>query len=94
MKDLKKEREVLVGATFYVDNVDPNAEGLPNLLRDKFQQEVDKGKIFFSICIPGDNNQIDLEKLAEENNDLRYQVKFWQELYLKAISQQGKKDED
>jgi hypothetical protein len=94
MKDLKKEREVLVGATFYVDNVDPNAEGLPDLLRDKFQQEVDKNKIFFSICIPGDNNQIDLEKLAEENNDLRYQVKFWQELYLKAISQQGKKDED
>jgi len=94
MKDLRKEREVLVGATFYVDNVDPNAEGLPDLLRDKFQQEVDKNKIFFSICIPGDNNQINLEKLAEENNDLRYQVKFWQELYLKAISQQGKKDED
>tara|TARA_B100001094_G_C18086431_1_gene747984 strand:- start:715 stop:999 length:285 start_codon:yes stop_codon:yes gene_type:complete len=94
MKDLRKEREVLVGATFYVDNVDPNAEGLPDLLRDKFEQEVDKNKIFFSICIPGDNNQINLEKLAEENNDLRYQVKFWQELYLKAISQQGKKDED
>ena len=94
MKELKKEREVLVGATFYVDNVDPNAEGLPDLLRDKFQQEVDKNKIFFSICIPGENNQINLEKLAEENNDLRYQVKFWQELYLKAISQQGKKDED
>ena len=94
MKDLRKEREVLVGATFYVDNVDPNAEGLPDLLRDKFQQEVDKNKIFFSICIPGDNNQINLEKLAEENNDLRHQVKFWQELYLKAISQQGKKDED
>tara|TARA_R110002072_G_scaffold299490_1_gene475165 strand:- start:194 stop:478 length:285 start_codon:yes stop_codon:yes gene_type:complete len=94
MKDLKKEREVLVGATFYVDNVDPNAEGLPDLLRDKFEQEVDKNKIFFSICIPGENNQINLEKLAEENNDLRYQVKFWQELYLKAISQQGKKDED
>jgi hypothetical protein len=94
MKDLKKEREVLVGATFYVDNVDPNAQGLPDLLRDKFEQEVDKNKIFFSICIPGENNQINLEKLAEENNDLRYQVKFWQELYLKAISQQGKKDED
>lgn len=94
MKDLRKEREVLVGATFYVDNVDPNAEGLPDLLRDKFEQEVDKNKIFFSICIPGENNQINLEKLAEENNDLRYQVKFWQELYLKAISQQGKKDED
>ena len=94
MKDLRKEREVLVGATFYVDKVDPNAEGLPDLLRDKFQQEVDKNKIFFSICIPGENNQINLEKLAEENNDLRYQVKFWQELYLKAISQQGKKDED
>ena len=85
MKKLNKEREVLVGATFYVDCVDPNAEGLPDLLRDKFEQEVDRNKIFFSICIPGDNNQIDLEKLAEENNDLRYQVKFWQELYLKAI---------
>ena len=86
MKDLKKEREVLVGATFYVDGVDPNAEGLPDLLRDKFEQEVGRNKIFFSICIPGDNNQIDLEKLAEENNDLRHQVKFWQELYLKAIN--------
>ena len=85
MKDLNKKREVLVGATFYVDGVDPNAEGLPDLLRDKFEQEVDRNKIFFSICIPGDNNQIDLEKLAEENNDLRHQVKFWQELYLKAI---------
>ena len=85
MKELKKKREVLVGAIFYVDNVDPNAEGLPDLLRDKFEQEVDRNKIFFSICIPGDNNQIDLEKLAEENNDLRHQVKFWQELYLKAI---------
>ena len=85
MKELRKEREVLVGATFYVDNVDPNAEGLPDLLRDKFQQEVDKNKIFFSICIPGEKNQINLEKLAEENNDLRHQVKFWQDLYLKAI---------
>jgi len=85
MKELRKEREVLVGATFYVDKVDPNAENLPDLLRDKFEQEVDRNKIFFSICIPGDNNQINLEKLAEENNDLRHQVKFWQELYLKAI---------
>ena len=85
MKELRKEREVLVGATFYVDKVDPNAENLPDLLRDKFEQEADRNKIFFSICIPGDNNQIDLEKLAEENNDLRHQVKFWQELYLKAI---------
>ena len=64
----------------------PNAEGLPDLLRDKFEQEVDRNKIFFSICIPGDNNQIDLEKLAEENNDLRYKVNLWQELYLKAIN--------
>ena len=85
MKDLKKEREVLVGATFYVDNVDPNAEGLPDLLRDKFEQEVDRNKIFFNICIPGDNNQIDLEKLAEETPFFIHQVKFWQELYLKAI---------
>ena len=67
MKELKKEREVLVGATFYVDGVDPNAEGLPDLLRDKFEQEVDRNKIFFSICIPGDNNQIDLEKLITKN---------------------------
>ena len=85
MKELKKEREVLVQAKFYVDKVDPNAPNIPDLLRDKFEQEVDRNKIFFSICIPGDNNQIDLEKLAEENNDLRHQVKFWQELYLKAI---------
>jgi len=87
MKELRKEREVLVGATFYVDKVDPNAENLPDLLRDKFEQEVDKNKIFFSICIPGDNNKVDLKKLVEENNDLRYQIKFWQELYLKAIKQ-------
>jgi hypothetical protein len=85
MKELRKEREVLVGATFYADNVDPNAEGLPDLLRDKFEQEVDRNKIFFSICIPGDNNKINLEDVAKENNDLKHQVKFWQDLYLKAI---------
>jgi hypothetical protein len=87
MKELKKEREVLVGATFYADNVDPNAEGLPDLLRDKFEQEVDRNKIFFSICIPGDNNKINLEEVVKTNNDLKHQVKFWQELYLKAIQQ-------
>ena len=86
MKELKKEREVLVGATFYADNVDPNAEGLPDLLRDKFEQEVDRNKIFFSICIPGDNNKINLEEVVKANNDLKHQVKFWQELYLKAIN--------
>ena len=86
MKELKKEREVLVGATFYADNVDPNAEGLPDLLRDKFEQEVDRNKIFFSICIPGDNNKINLKDVAKENNDLKHQVKFWQDLYLKAIN--------
>ena len=85
MKELKKEREVLVGATFYADNVDPNAEGLPDLLRNKFEQEVDRNNIFFSICIPGDNNKINLEDVIKQNNDLLHQVKFWQELYLKAI---------
>tara|TARA_R110002073_G_scaffold233322_1_gene394488 strand:- start:374 stop:652 length:279 start_codon:yes stop_codon:yes gene_type:complete len=85
MKNLKKERKVLVGATFYADNVDPNAEGLPDLLRNKFEQEVDRNNIFFSICIPGDNNKINLEDVVQNNNDLKHQVKFWQELYLKAI---------
>jgi len=87
MKEIKKEREVLVRATFYVDKIDPNAEGLPDLLRDKFEQEVDRNKIFFSICIPGDNNKINLEEVVKDNNDLKHQVKFWQELYLKAIQQ-------
>lgn len=94
MKELKKEREVLVGATFYADNVDPNAEGLPDLLRDKFEQEVDRNKIFFSICIPGDNNKINLEDVAKENNDLKHQVKFWQDLYLKAINPKWNKQEN
>ena len=85
MKDLKQEREVLVQAKFYADGVDPNAANLPDLLREKFETEVDKNKIFFSIFIPGDNNKIDLEKLIEENNDLAHKVNFWQELYLKAI---------
>ena len=85
MSELKKEKEVLVQATFYVDEVDPGAANLPDLLREKFETEVDRNKIFFSICIPGDNNEIDLEKLIEENNDLLHKVKFWQELYLKAI---------
>ena len=85
MKELKKEREVLVGATFYVDKVDPNAESLPDLLRDKFEQEVDRNNIFFSLCIPGDNNKIDIKEMVKQNNDLLHQVKFWQELYLKAI---------
>ena len=85
MKNPKKERKVLVGATFYADNVDPNAEGLPDLLRNKFEQEVERNNIFFSICIPGDNNKINLEDVVQNNNDLKHQVKFWQELYLKAI---------
>ena len=86
MTELKKEREVLVQALFYVDAVDPNAANIPDLLRDKFETEVDRNKIFFSICIPGDNNKIDLENVVEENNDLLHKVKFWQELYLKAIN--------
>ena len=85
MKELKQEREVLVQALFYVDAVDPNAANIPELLRDKFETEVDRNKIFFSICIPGDNNKIDLENVVEQNNDLLHKVKFWQELYLKAI---------
>lgn len=85
MTELKKEREVLVQALFYVDAVDPNAANIPELLRDKFETEVDRNKIFFSICIPGDNNKIDLENVVEQNNDLLHKVKFWQELYLKAI---------
>jgi len=88
MKELEKEREVLVGATFYVDKIDPNAEGLPDLLRNKFEQEVDRNNIFFSICIPGNNNKINLEEVVKDNNDLKHQVKFWQELYLKAIKQE------
>lgn len=85
MTELKKEREVLVQALFYVDAIDPNAANIPDLLRDKFETEVDRNKIFFSICIPGDNNKIDLENVVEQNNDLLHKVKFWQELYLKAI---------
>lgn len=86
MTELKKEREVLVQALFYVDAVDPNAANIPDLLRDKFETEVDRNKIFFSICIPGDNNKIDLKNVVEQNNDLLHKVKFWQELYLKAIN--------
>ena len=85
MKDLKQEREVLVQAKFYADGVDPNAANLPDLLRDKFETEVNKNNIFFSICIPGDNRKIDIEEITKQNNDLLHKVKFWQELYLKAI---------
>jgi len=85
MKELKQEREVLVQAKFYLDKVDPNAANLPDLLRDKFETEVDRNNIFFSICIPGDNGKINLEDIVQQNNDLLHQVKFWQELYLKAI---------
>jgi len=85
MKELKQEREVLVQAKFYLDKVDPNATNLPDLLRDKFEKEVDRNNIFFSICIPGDNRKINLEDIVQQNNDLLHKVKFWQELYLKAI---------
>ena len=53
---------------------------------EKFEKDVDMNKIFFSICIPGDNNKINLEELVTKNNDLKHQVTFWQELYLKAIN--------
>ena len=85
MKNLKKEKEVLVQALFYVDGVDPGAADLPDLLRNKFQTEVDNDKIFFSICIPGSSSNIKLKDIVQQNNDLSHQVKFWQELYLKAI---------
>jgi len=85
MTELKKKREVLVQAKFYADGVDPNAANLPDLLRDKFETEVNKNNIFFSICIPGDNRKIDIEEIIKQNNDLLHKVKFWQELYLKAI---------
>jgi len=85
MKELKQEREVLVQAKFYLDKVDPNAANLPDLLRDKFETEVDRNNIFFSICIPGSSSNIKLKDIVQQNNDLLHQVKFWQELYLKAI---------
>ena len=76
---------MLVQAKFYLDKVDPNAANLPDLWRDKFEKEVDRNNIFFSICIPGDNRKINLEDIVQQNNDLLHKVKFWQELYLKAI---------
>jgi hypothetical protein len=85
MSNLKQEREVLVQARFYLDKVDPNAANLPDLLRDKFETEVDRNNIFFSICIPGSSSDIKLKDIVQQNNDLSHQVKFWQELYLKAI---------
>ena len=85
MKELKQEREVLVQAKFYLDKVDPNAANLPDLLRDKFETEVDRNNIFFSICIPGSSSNIKLKDIVQQNNDLLHKVKFWQELYLKAI---------
>ncbi len=73
---MSKEKEVLVQALFYVDGVDPNAADLPDLLRNKFQTEVDNDKIFFSICIPGDNPKINIKDLAIQNNYLSQQIKF------------------
>ena len=61
------------------------AADLPDLLRDKFETEVDRNNIFFSICIPGSSSNIKLKDIVQQNNDLSHQVKFWQELYLKAI---------
>jgi hypothetical protein len=91
MKNLKKEKEVLVQALFYVDGVDPGAADLPDLLRNKFQTEVDNDKIFFSICIPGENPKINIKDLAIQNNYLSQQIKFWQNLYLKAIEKNVQK---
>ena len=36
----------------------------------------------------GDDSQTDLQKVIEQNKDLLHQIKFWQELYLKSISQE------
>ena len=36
----------------------------------------------------GDDNQTDLQKAIEQNKNLLHQIKFWQELYLKSISQE------
>jgi len=83
--EFNKMSKCIVKGMFYLDKVDPNAANLPDLLRDKFEKEVDRNNIFFSICIPGDNSKINLEDIVKQNNDLLHKVKFWQELYLKAI---------
>jgi|TARA_R110000803_G_scaffold161581_2_gene225259 hypothetical protein len=84
------KKKVLVQALFYVDGIDPNASGIPDILKEKFEKDVDMNKIFFSICIPGDNNKINLEELVTKNNDLKHQVTFWQDMYLKSINKNEK----
>tara|TARA_R110002126_G_scaffold1013_2_gene5868 strand:+ start:271 stop:426 length:156 start_codon:yes stop_codon:yes gene_type:complete len=36
----------------------------------------------------GDDKEVDIQKVIEQNKDLLHQIKFWQELYLKSISQE------
>jgi hypothetical protein len=36
------KKKVLVQALFYVDGIDPNASGIPDILKEKFNSKLDK----------------------------------------------------
>lgn len=79
----------IVKALFYVDPFDMNMADIPNLLKKELKKFIDDHSVVFYVGIKGDTDKESVKDIIEQNNYLKEQVKFWQELYLKAIKQEG-----
>ena len=75
----------IVKALFYVDPIDMNMADIPNLLKKELKKFIDYHSVVFYVGIKGDTDKERVKDIVEQNNDLKEQVKFWQELYLKSI---------
>jgi hypothetical protein len=88
-KYVMSEDKYIVKALFYVDPIDINMADLPSLLKEELKQFVDNHPVSFYVGIKGEKDSESVQDIVEQNNHLKEQVKFWQELYLKAIKQEG-----
>ena len=79
----------IVKALFYVDPIDMNMGDIPNLLKEELRTFIDNHPVSFYVGIKGERDNESVQDIIEQNNYLKEQVKFWQELYLKAIKQEG-----
>lgn len=75
----------IVKALFYVDPIDMNMADIPNLLTEELKKFIDDHPPVFYVGIKGDTDKESVKDIVEQNNHLKEQVKFWQELYLKSI---------
>ena len=78
----------MVKALFFVEAMDINAADIPNLLKENLKEFVDQNKVIFSVCIPGEDDKINIPEIVEQNNYLTQQAIFWQDMYTETINQE------